>query len=166
MQAPCVADADVLIDYADTDPTVLTLFSKRHGRIHVLEPVLEEEVDSLDAANCERLGITIVQPSTELLLEAGTRGGTLSIHDWASLLVAREMEARCITNDKALRRECENAGISCLWGLEIMTELVRGGDLATADAIQVAQSIHEINPRHISRELVDRFQRRFDEEQP
>lgn len=63
--APCVVDADVLIDYADTDPTVLSLFCRHHGQIHVLKPVLEEEVDSLNAADCDRLGITIVPVDTE-----------------------------------------------------------------------------------------------------
>jgi hypothetical protein len=154
-------DADVLIDYADTDTTVLTLFSRHHGSICVLTPVLDQEVDSLDAADCDRLGITVVQVETELLLEAGKRGGALSLHDWATLLVAGEMGARCITNDKALRRECGNVGISCVWGLEIMVELVRGGNMVGADAIRVAESIHEINPGHISRRLLDRFRGRL-----
>lgn len=164
LQDPCVVDASVLIDYADTDPTILTLFCRHHGQICVLETMLEKEVDSLDAAECEKLGITVVRVETELLLEAGKRGGALSLHDWATLLVARAMNARCITNDKALRRECENAGISCVWGLEIMVELVRGQNLASGDATRVAENIQEINSRHISGELVDRFRQRLGEE--
>lgn len=159
--SPCIVDASVLIDYGDTAPTVLALFSRHYGPICVLEPVLHQEVDPLDAADCERLGIRVVPVDTDLLLEAGTRGGPLSLYDWASLLVAQAMSARCITNDRALRRECENAGISCLWGLEIMVDLVRGGDLESADALRIAESIHEINAGHISREVLDRFRERL-----
>lgn len=156
----------MLIDYADTDPTVLSLFCRHLGQIHVLKPVLEEEVDSLNTADCDRLGITVVPVDTELLLEAGKRGGALSLHDWASLLVAREMSARCITNDAALRRACEEAGIQCVWGLEIMVELVDAENLPASEALRVAESIHEINPRYISAEILDRFRKRLLEKEP
>lgn len=76
------------------------------------------------------------------------------------------MSARCITNDAALRRACEEAGVQCAWGLEIMVELVHAGNLPASEALCVAKSMHEINPRYISRDIVDRFRERLLEKEP
>ena len=55
-----VADANVLIDYAKTDPSVLALYIRHIGPIFVPMVILDE-VDQLDARDCERLGLTIIE---------------------------------------------------------------------------------------------------------
>ena len=49
-----VLDANVLIDYSESDPSVLTLASRHVGRIHV-PSVLLEDIDALDESECGRL---------------------------------------------------------------------------------------------------------------
>ena len=55
-----VADANVLIDYAKTDRSILTMHVRHFGPIFVPRVILDE-VDQLDAAECESLGLTIVE---------------------------------------------------------------------------------------------------------
>lgn len=62
-----VADANVLIDYAQTDPSVLTLHVRHFGPIYVPSVILDE-VDQLDAADCESLGLTVVEEPLEIPL--------------------------------------------------------------------------------------------------
>lgn len=77
VRAGLVTDANVFIDNASTDEAVLALAARHLGRVIVPLPVLDE-VDLLDAAACERLGIEVLEPTLGQLLEAGARRGRLS----------------------------------------------------------------------------------------
>ena len=72
-----VADANVLIDYAKTDPSILTLHVKHFGPIFVPSVILDE-VEQLTTSDCETLGLTIVEESLEILLAATEQRGPLS----------------------------------------------------------------------------------------
>lgn len=130
-------DAPVLIDYAATDKTILGLAAQHIGPVNVLSPVLRE-VDELDESSCESLGIHIVEPTFAQLSQANQMVGRLSLEDALCLVVARESGWTCVTNDKPLRRACENAEVRVLWGLEIMVELVRLRQLSSTEALKVA----------------------------
>ena len=155
-------DANVLIDYNDSDISILTLASHHLGQIHVLSTVLDE-VDGLDVAECERLGLKVIEPELIQLTEAAVKRGKLSEEDHLSLIVARAQSWTCVTNDRALRKACDDDGVPVLWGLQIMKELVRRDELGAEDAIAVAQAIHECNPNHIPVSLVERFAERVRE---
>ncbi len=64
-----LGDANVLIDYTRTDPTVLTLVVRHLGPTHVPREVLGE-VDQLDEEACDRLGLVVVEGTLEQILEA------------------------------------------------------------------------------------------------
>jgi hypothetical protein len=72
-----VVDANVLIDYANVDLTVLTVFSTSVAPIYVPDAVLEK-VSALDPGDCDQLGFVVHQPTLEQLLEAGDRRGRLA----------------------------------------------------------------------------------------
>lgn len=55
-----LADADVLIDYRDSDLTILKLVSQHIGPVRVLRQVLDE-APGISDRQCARLGIKIVQ---------------------------------------------------------------------------------------------------------
>lgn len=118
-----------------------------------------DEVDGLDVAECERVGIRVIEPELETLVAATQKRSSLSVQDHLCLIVARTRSWVCVTNDGALRRACGEDGVTVLWGLEVMTELVRAGQLDAENAIAVAEAIHASNPFHISRKLVERFAR-------
>ena len=157
-----VLDSNVLIDYCAADRTVLTLVSRHVAVIHVPSVLLEEVGDDLDESECERLGIVIVEPETELLVAAGKRRPGLSYYDHVCLLAAKQNRWTCVTNDGRLRRECTSERIPILWGLEIMVPLVTEGHLTRDAARSVARAIAASNPTFITKEIIARFDARLD----
>lgn len=156
-----VVDANVLIDYALTDKTVLGLMSRHLGTVCIPRPVLAE-VTQLSETDCDALGLRIVDGSLAQLLEAGQERGRLSFSDRLCLILARAETWTCVTNDRALRRACNEASVRVMWGLEPMIDLVAGGALPKAAAVEVARAIQLTNPRHVTAEIVERFEERLD----
>ena len=155
-----VTDANVLIDYADSDPSILTLFSKSIGTIHIIPDVLEK-VDQLNEKECRRLKLVITEPSLEQYLEAGQKISGLAFDDKLCLIMARDNHWTLISNDKALRSVCKNANISLLWGLELMLPLVEKNLLPAPFALKTATHIHALNPKFVNQQIVDRFNKRI-----
>ena len=129
-----IVDANVLIDYAKADLSVLALVVEYLGPVHVVRDVLAE-VNQLDEEACEHLGVQVVDGTLDQILEAGARRGSLSFADRMCLILARDESWTCVSNDGPLRRACEADGVSVLWGLQLILELVHMGgmdeDLAT-----------------------------------
>ena len=149
-------DANVLIDYQKSDFSVLGLVNKHVAEVHVLTTIIEE-VDGLEIVDCERLGLKAIEPELHQLTRAASKSGQLSFRDHLCLIVASDASFVCVTNDKPLRTACTDEGVGILWGLEIMTALVKANAMRAADAIQTAEKIHLSNPLHITRKLFDRF---------
>jgi predicted nucleic acid-binding protein len=156
-----IVDANVLIDYASTDRTILGLVNRFLGTVCIPRPVLDE-VTQLSETDCDTLGLRLVDGSVEQLLEAGRVRGRLSFHDRLCLILAQSEGWTCVTNDRALRRSCGEVSVSVLWGLELMIELVAGGMLPRDGALGIAQAIHRVNPRHITPEILRRFAERLE----
>lgn len=152
-----VADANVLIDYARTDPSILALHVRHLGPIYVPSVILDE-VDQLDAADCERLGLTVIEELPEILLAAAERRGALSFEDRVCLLLAHANQWTCVSNEKPLHRACAQQGVTSIWGLRLMIHLVQARQLNRQDAMGVAQAIHEINPRYVTAGILDLFE--------
>ncbi|MEK6749448.1 MAG: hypothetical protein AABY83_09615 [Pseudomonadota bacterium] len=156
-----VADANVLIDYAKTDPSILAIHVRHLGPIYVPSVILDE-VHHLDAADCERLGLTVIEEPPEILLAAAERRGPLSFEDRVCLLLARENHWTCVTNEKPLHRACEQDGVTSIWGLRLMINLVQAQQLTRQNAMDVAQAIHEVNPRYVTAAILGLFEAELD----
>lgn len=152
-------DADVLIDYGDGGWHVVELLSRHRGGVCVARYVLQE-ARSVSVEECERCGVEILDPTTDQLLEAGRRGGPLSFTDWLGLILARDEEMTCVTNDRRLRKECGTLGVRVSWGLELMLDLVGRGALAGDEALTVARRMQGANPHHLTEVVIERFARR------
>ena len=157
-----LADADVLIDYRDSDLTILALVSEYIGRVHVLREVLAE-APGISNRQCARLGIEIVQLETELMLEASNLPKSLSVTDRFCVIACERNHWTLVTNDLAMRRLCRERGIRLRWGLALMVDLVHAGVLTETRAIEVATMIQVGNPTHITARLIDRFRARLRE---
>lgn len=157
-----IVDANVLIDYARSDRSILRIASRHLGQILVAGPVLEE-VDQFDEAACEALGLQVVEMTLEQLAAAASASdsGQLSFPDQCCLLLAREGPFTCVTNDGRLRRACTEARVPVLWGLELMVELVSKNELTVDGAIATAREIRLSNPRHITQEILEKFTARL-----
>jgi predicted nucleic acid-binding protein len=151
--AGLVTDANALIDYASTDESVLALASRHLGPVIVPSPVLDE-VMQLDIPDCERLGIRVLDPTLQQLLEAASQRGALSFEDRVCLIVARDGGWSCVTSDRRLRAACDALAVPVLWSLELVTMLVDAGELSADHAISIAEELHAISPWHITVEIV------------
>jgi predicted nucleic acid-binding protein len=72
-----IVDANVLIDYANSDPGVLKLVTSHIAPIHVPAVVLDE-VEQLSLEDCSDLGILVIEEPLDLLLAAAEKRGALS----------------------------------------------------------------------------------------
>ena len=158
--AVLLSDANVLIDYRDSDVAILALVAQHLAPVHVLRDVVDE-VDDLSLAQCGELGLRVIEVAPETLLQVEERPRRLSRYDRLSLHVCRENDWICVTNDRLLRRICGEHGIRTRWGLELMLDLVSAGALSASRALAAAERIHVNNPHHISRGILERFSSRL-----
>lgn len=110
-----LVDACVLIDFAKSDSSVITLASRYVGDVHVATPVFEE-VHDLDPAMAASLGIKLFEPPLEMLVDAAARRGRLSFQDRLCLLAAKANGWTCVSNDRRLRESCAEELVPVMWG--------------------------------------------------
>ena len=151
-----LADADVLIDYRESDLAILALVARHLGPLAVLPSVLDE-VRGVTAEECGRLGIEIVEVETEQMLLAAQVESSVSFNDRLCLVMCREEGWTCLTNDGALRRLCKRHGVETRFGLGLMVDLVEAGALTRRRAVAVARRIQASNPLHITDRVLARF---------
>ena len=148
-QSIFIADANVLIDYLNADIAALGLFSKHVGEVFVLGVLLRDEVNGLTEAHCKKVGLTVIESSTEILIAAGERSERepmLSLYDWLCLLEAKERKAECLTSDGALLKACKREGVETRRGLSPLLELVALGHLDGKQAMTLAKKMAGKNP--------------------
>jgi len=161
-QAGIISDANVLIDYAKSDPNVLGLINKHISKLYVPSPVLSE-VDQLNKSDIAKLGIEIIEPSLAQLIEAAQirqDKPSVSGEDAICFVIARDNNWACLTNDKALRKYCEDGKVTCIWGIGIMRHLVKAGKLTPQKAFDIAQDIQSKN-KYIAPAVIKRFQKQL-----
>lgn len=155
-----LVDANVLVDYQAADLAILSLVSRHVGTIHIVSTVLGE-VDGLDESECERLGFRVVEPTIAQATEAASPNGRLSFQDRTCLVVCRDNGWTCVSNDRALRRSCDAAGVAVRWGLELMLDLVQGRHLPAEDADDAAERIHRANPVFLNATILAAFREKL-----
>lgn len=154
--SPFIVDANVLIDYSESDLRMLSLLSDNVGRVHIARSTFEK-VKQLTTAVVKKHHLTIVTPDLDTAIRASQERGALAYDDRETLLLAKLNGWTCITNDKRLRRECKSEEVNCLWGLEPMKALVEHRLVSRSAAIAVARKIQTLNPGYITEDIVSRF---------
>jgi len=151
-----LSDANVLIDYRDSDITILSLVVQHVAPLHVVRDVVDE-VDDLSLARCRELGLTVIDVDPAVLLELAALPRRLSRRDRLSFYVSRENDWICVTNDRPLRKICGEHNVRVRWGLELMVELTNTGVLPASRALATAHRICANNPHHVTKEILERF---------
>ena len=151
-----LADADVLIDYRDSELAILELVSRHVGRVAVISTVLDE-VRRLTTTECARLGIDVIEVETEWMLRAAEVESNISFNDRLCLVVCREEGWTCVTNDRALQRLCKRYAVETRFGLGLMVDLVAAGALPRRRALKVARRMQMSNPLHINDQVLTGF---------
>jgi predicted nucleic acid-binding protein len=151
-----LADADVLIDYRESELGVLGLVVQHIGRVVVLAPVLSE-VRGVTKTQCASLGLEVIEVETEQMLRAAEVESSVSFNDRLCLVACRDQSWTCVTNDGALRRLCKRHGVQTRFGLGLMVDLVAEGALTKRRAVIVARQIQVSNPLHVNERVLTRF---------
>lgn len=165
-RALLILDACVLIDFWDADPSVLTLVVQNIGEVHIAENVLSE-VRQVDRSAAMTAGLILVEPSLEVMAAAATRRRGLSFQDHLCLILARDRSWTCVSNDGRLRQACAEDGVSVLWGLELLAQLVEVGGLPAITGIELGKRMAAANPyltEKVVRRFVDRLVRKAREQ--
>lgn len=155
-------DANVVIDYRRSGPDILPLAARHLAPLAMILAVMEE-VNELDRAECARLGIEVIVPTTEQSRRAEQDPSPVSIPDRQCFVVCDEENRVCITNDRRLRNLCERRGVETKYGLRPMLDLVAAGVLPRSRAETVARSIRQVNPLGTTEETLARFLSQLDE---
>lgn len=161
-----VMDACVLIDFLNTDPSVLRLVKEYVGPVHVVSAVIEEVDQIRNEEDLIEIGLIVVEPDMDDAYAAAGGSGATSYYDRLCLLTAKKYGFTCITNDKNLRKACELENIRLLWGLELLAELHKAGGIPGKDVEALAVDIRKTNPKHITAEIVARFTRIVRKQEP
>ena len=155
-QTVLLADADVLIDYRESELDILKLVVQHIGRVVVLASVLDE-VQGVTPRQCKQLDIEVVEATTEQLVQASEGESRVSFNDYLCLIACRDESWMCVTNDGALRRLCQRHGVATRFGLGLMVDLVSAGVLTQRRALAIARQIQASNPLHINERVITRF---------
>ncbi len=150
-----VADANVLIDYAKSDKSVILLISRYLATVCIPTPVFDE-IHELSKREAKSLKITLIEPTLSQAQEALVDEGPLSFQDRLCFIVARDKGWSVLTNDKNLRKTCESEDLDCVWGIEAMVPLVHNKCLSASKAMKIAKKIESVNPC-ITEDILKRF---------
>jgi hypothetical protein len=150
-----LVDACVLIGFAKSDTSVITLASRYVGEVHVATPVFEE-VHDLDLTMAASLGIKLYEPPLDMLAATAVKRGRLSFQDRLCILVAKANGWTCVSNDRRFRETCEEESVSVMCGFEPLALLVERKALSPTSARDIAKSIVSSNKR-IGRQVLRRF---------
>lgn len=96
-----IVDANVLIDYCDSDLHVLSQFSRHIGAVHVARSTFEK-VRQLTESAATKYDLIIATPDLETVIQASAARSALAYDDRETLLLAQKHGWICITNDVAL----------------------------------------------------------------
>lgn len=152
-----IFDSCVLIDFVQTDASVLRLIAHYVGPIHVLSVILEEVKHIESEAELVDLGLVVIEPELDDAFAASGITGQTSFQDRLCMLTARRHGFYCVTNDTNLRKLCEQEGVSNIWGLQLIAELHNAEGISSKDAEELAKAIQQSNPKHITDKIVSRF---------
>jgi rRNA-processing protein FCF1 len=151
-----VIDANVLIDYRDSDLSILSIFSMTQGQIYV-PSLIADEVTGISQGELEAHNLVIYEPKIGDLFNAYEKKGGLSVRDHLFLILATKNNWICITNEKLLGNECQRNGLETIRGLRILINLCQQGYITANYAELIAQKIHQTNPFHISEDVIQKF---------
>lgn len=149
-----IMDANILIDFCKCDKTIIKLICHYIGQIYLAMPVLDE-INEIDESDCLEMGIILVEPELEVAMLAAGAKGPLSFQDNLCFLMAKQNGWTCVTNDKPLRRKCENEQVPLFWGIELICILVESGGLPLNQASELIVEIRKLNPKYITDNIVE-----------
>lgn len=111
---------------------ILKVFGKRVGRLYISDHTPEMDASRLPRDACQKAGIRVHEPSIAHFVEAVhmQHPRALSNADRLNVIIARDMPATLVTNDRLQREFAGDHGVEVIWGLNLVEELVVGSRTA------------------------------------
>lgn len=150
MAVIAICDANILIDYSKSDISIIKKIAEYYEEVCVPDIILRE-VGVISDEQAKELGITIVETPLEL-----EEVPSLSFQDRTCLYYVKQNKWECLTNDVALRKHCEAAGGTVVWGLQMLLKLVEADLITVTCAEKIAKKINQVNPE-INDEILQKF---------
>lgn len=150
MAVIAICDANILIDYSKSDISIIKKIAEYYEEVCVPDIILQE-VGVISDEQAKELGITIVETPLEL-----EEVPSLSFQDRTCLYYVKQNKWECLTNDVALRKHCEAAGGTVVWGLQMLLKLVEADLITVTCAEKIAKKINQVNPE-INNEILQKF---------
>jgi hypothetical protein len=141
---------------------MLVLFGKSVGECCIGSLTPGVDAKQLMVHECEAARFRIIEPEIEQLIEAERwpPPRLCGRYDRLNVIIARDLNSFLITNDKHQRAMALDAGVRCMWGLEVMAKLVDLRKLKATDANKVAEEIRKNDPRWATAEVYAAFRHR------
>lgn len=138
-------DACVVIDFLNAGENLFLLFERHVGKLFVVSEVAKELKPMRGFKGLEALGIEIVQSENEEFETARILRGRTSFQDNLCLLAAERLGYTCVSNDKQLRKLCQQRQVPVIWGLDMLLKLYTSGGITIEEAEHFAEQIHDSN---------------------
>lgn len=144
-----LADANVLIDLASVDGglgLVGDLIGLGLAEVYLPRTVYDEIATMVSERDILRLGITILPVTMATARTARAYPDTrLSVADRILLAMAMERNLSVWSNDRRLRENCVQNGVSVFWEFQILRELVVRGFVEKVRLVEVARAVESKN---------------------
>lgn len=150
MAVIAICDANVLIDFSKADIDVIPKIVEYYGKACVPDVILAE-VGGILEAEAESFGLTVLESPLEL-----EKIPSLSFQDRVCLYYVKKNKWECLTNDRALRKNCIEAGGTVVWGLEMLLKLAESELISSARAEKIARTINR-NNTEINNRILKQF---------
>lgn len=150
-----VCDANILIDYFESNKNILKLATEHCYNIYVPIQVFAE-VKQMKEKDAKELGIILIEPTLGQLSEAVSDDSSLSDEDCLCFIIARDNNWICATNEKRLHNKCKRENVLTIRGLKIMLDLHCIQKLDKQEAIDTAKKIKKSNLR-LTEEVIKDF---------
>ena len=153
-----ICDANILIDYINSNMAILSLASEHCYEIYAPHEVIKEATKKTPSLKLDALGVKTCDVEWGQIAEADELAGScsLSLQDSLCFIVARDKKWICATNEKTLRNKCRREKVETFRGLRFMLDLVIAGKLNKEAAHTTAQKISETNAT-ITQEIINDF---------
>lgn len=153
-----VIDANVLIDFLDTEENLLHLYSKHISTLVTPEQVFDE-VKQLSESKSEQLLIQIPTATDEQVnkaLDLYLTNRRNTFPDYLCYIFARDLQSPLITNDTRLSKYCSLEGIEVIRGLRVILILFENSLLDEKNSMKYAKEMIESN-KWLKEILFDEF---------
>jgi hypothetical protein len=114
------------------------------------------EVTQVQRADAPKLGLTVIEPTLDMLAQAAATKGRLSFEDRIAVVMSKKLGFTCVSNDTQLRLECNRQGVPVLWGLELLLQLADAGAISATKATAIGTAICSAN-KWIGPDVLTRF---------